>query len=607
MRISKILLLIAIAVLALSHKSDGQQARPVNEQLRLASVMPRGALVYLQVRDLNLLMKTWLASPVHNNFYNSASFKNFEKSNVALKFQSRKEEFEKVLGFSVDEARLAELAGGTSAVAIYDIGKLELVFVTEVTREKVLLNTLFRNLPQFQERPAKEGSYYVREVTTDAGRLTQQFCFAHVDGKLLVTTTEGLMIRALANAKAAGDDALLPDVLAITNQARSFNAQDVTLWLDQAKLNRNQLFRSYWIYGNIKAQSADSLSGIESGLINLKFEPTGITEQRWFKLTGNPRAGHLSGEQSTAFLKFAPRDAQLVEMHAIGGAALNDIASQTLFGKAFDEKAVVPENDESEDSDSDASESRSARRAERYANLDARFDKDVDDAQAKSKNHNPQPKPQRPQTGNPLEAILKPAVAFAEMVRSKDEVGKPFVHFERAVIVELNGTIDKAQLERTIAGEMRERFVVAGIDPQLAWQDEGDVRFLAQSLLEQGASYSISGKYLVLSSSKEFARDILLAAQTADARNRLEGDLEFYAIVRLAAAKPVFDKLMRKLDGKVDKPVAKKTDEEEEGNEDIKFFSDNLSSFVSASAIREMRVRRNSAAGILAERVVYTY
>ncbi|MEW6126578.1 MAG: hypothetical protein AB1757_06020 [Acidobacteriota bacterium] len=612
MRISKILLLIAIAVLALSHKSDGQQARPVSEQLRLAAVMPRGAMVYLQARDLSLLMKTWLASPVHNNFYESASFKNFEKSNVALKFQSRKEEFEKALGFSVDEARLANLAGGASAVAIYDIGKLELVFVTEVTREKALLNTLFQNLPQFQERPAKDGSYYVREVTTDAGRLTQQFCFAHVDGKLIVTTTEGLMIRALANAKAAGEDALLSDVLAITNQARSFNAQDVTLWLDQTKLNRNQLFRSYWIYGNIKAQSADSLAKIESGLINLKFETTGITEQRWFKLAGSERVGHLNSEQSTAFLKFAPRDAQLVEMHASSGAALNEIASQTLFGKAFDEKAVVPENQDNEDSDSDESESRSARRAERYANLDARFDKDVDDAQAKSKNKNPQSAEglslsRNPQVTNPLEPILNPAVSYAEMARSKDEVGKPFVHFERAVVIEMNGTIDKAALERTIAAEMRERFVVAGIDPQLVWQDEGSVRFLAQSLLEQGAAYAISGKYLVLSSSKEFARDILQAAQTADARNRLDGDLEFYAIVRLAAAKPVFDKLMRKLDGKVDKPVAKKTDDEEAGDEEIKFFSDNLSSFVSASAIREMRVRRNSAAGILAERVVYTY
>ncbi len=607
MRVSKVILLIAIAVLALSHQSDGQQPRPVSEQLRLASVMPRGAMVYLQVRDLSTLMKTWLASTVHKAFYDSASYKNFEKSNVALKFQSRKEDFEKALGFGVDESRLAELAGGTSAVALYDIGKLELVFVTEVAREKAIANTLFKNLPQFQERSARDGVYYVREVATDGGRLTQQFCFAYADGKLVVTTTEGLMIRALTNAKTAGDDALLAEVLEITKQARSFNAQDVTLWLDQAKLNRNQLFRSYWIYGNLKEQAPDSLAKMESGLINLKFDPTGVTEQRWFKFTENQKTGHLNAEQSSGLLKFAPRDAHLIELHAMTGAQLNEAASQTLFGKAFDESAAKPENEANSDSE-DENQSSRARRAERYANLDARFDRDVDDTQTKSKTaNNPKPKIQTPKSENPLQAILNSAVSYTEMVRSKDEVGKPFVHFERAVVVEMKDAVDKAALERTIAQEMRERFVVAGIDPQLNWQDEGAVRFLAQALLEQGAAYAISGNYLVLASSKELARDILQAATTATATTKLDGELEFYGVVRIGGAKPVFDKLMRKLDGKVEKPVTKKTDDDEGSEEAIEFFSDNLSSFISASAIREMRVRRNSDGMILAERVVYVW
>ena len=36
MRMKKLILLIAVAMLALAHRSDGQQARPVAEQLRLA-------------------------------------------------------------------------------------------------------------------------------------------------------------------------------------------------------------------------------------------------------------------------------------------------------------------------------------------------------------------------------------------------------------------------------------------------------------------------------------------------------------------------------------------------------------------------------------------
>src|ERR1051325_7112616 len=122
MKSFKAIFIIAVAILALSHKSDGQQARPLAEQLKLAGVMPKGALLYLQVRDLGLLMKTWVASPTHEAFYESASFKNFEKSNIYLKFQDRRKDFEAALGFGLDEARLAELAGGQSAVALYNIG-----------------------------------------------------------------------------------------------------------------------------------------------------------------------------------------------------------------------------------------------------------------------------------------------------------------------------------------------------------------------------------------------------------------------------------------------------------------------------------------------------
>jgi hypothetical protein len=617
MKSIRVLFLIAIAVFALSHKSDGQQARPIGEQLRLAGLLPKGALVYLQMRDLSALMKTWIASPTHEAFYNSASFKNFEKSNIYLKFQDRKKDFETALGFSVDEQRLSELAGGASAVALYDIGKIEIAFVTEVGREKALTTALFKNVPQFQERSSNGFPYYVRDVSTDGGRLSQQFCFAHVDGKLIVTTTEGLMIRALANAKTVGDDSTLADVLEIANKARGFAARDVTMWLDQKKLNQSRHFKSHWIYGNIGATSRDSLAKIDSGLVDLRFAPEGLNEQRWFKMADSVKpATALTGEQATAFIRFVPRDAQFVEMHAESGANLNEAVSLALFGKNFDESNALAELPEESSESSTSSEESSGGRAERYRKLDARFDKDVDDAQAKPakksltseapiSNAN-SPKANASSVLPKLEGVLKSATSYAELARSKDEAGKPFVHFERAVIVELKATVDKNALEKIVSDEMRARFVVTGIDPQLVWQDEGSVRFLAQSLLEQGAAYAVSGKYLVLASSKEFARDILQAAATAPSTNRIEGAAEFYALVKITEAKPVYDKLMAKLDGKVE-TKAKTDSESEESEPEIKFFSDNLPSFIKATAVREMRVRRNFDGAILTERVAYSY
>ncbi len=607
MKLIKIILFMALAVFAVAHKSDGQQARPLAEQLRLAGVMPRGALVYLQVRDLSALMKMWTASPKHDAFYNSASYKNYEKSSIYQKFQSRKDDFEKAIGFGIDESRLAEFAGGASAVAMYDIGKLELVFVTEVAREKAIASALFKNAPQFQERPSKNGAYYVREITTDNGNLRQQFCFAYTDGKLIVTTAEGLMLRALANSKAAGEDAALADVLEIANQVRGFATRDLTLWVDQKRLNQNRHFKSYWLYGNTGENAADSLAKIDSGLLDVRFTAAGINEQRWFKLADNAgKSMALTSEQATALARFAPADAHLIEMHGEAGAALNEAAAQTLFGKEFDETKAIQNNEESSGNSDDSTDR--SKRVLAYSNLDARFDRDVDDAQAKASKKYPsgnlKPTTPRAKPANPLEAILQNGANYSEMVRSKSEADKPFVRFERAVIVEMKSAVDKALLERTVAAEMRDRFVVSGIDPQLNWQDEGGVRYLAQSLLEQGAAYAVSGKYLILASSREFVRDILLAASKADAKANIDGAAEFYAVVRVMAAKPVFDKLMNKLDGKNNTPA--NPDSEEEG-EEIKFFSDNLSSFIAASAIREMRLRRTIEGGLLTERVIYAW
>ncbi|HJZ67025.1 MAG TPA: hypothetical protein VKF81_02685, partial [Blastocatellia bacterium] len=98
MRTKKLILLIVVAVGALAHRSDGQQSRPLNEQLKLAAAMPRGAMLYLQANDLAGLMKSWLASPVRAQFYDSDSFAAFQKSRVYLKLQDRKKDFESAIG-----------------------------------------------------------------------------------------------------------------------------------------------------------------------------------------------------------------------------------------------------------------------------------------------------------------------------------------------------------------------------------------------------------------------------------------------------------------------------------------------------------------------------
>ncbi len=616
MRMKKLLLLIVVAMLALAHRSDGQQARPLADQLKLAGVMPRGAMVYVQASDLSALMKTWLASPVRSQFYDSASFGEFEKSHVYLKIQDRKKDFEAAIGVGLDEKRLAELSGRASAVSIYDIGKLELVFVTEIPRARAIASALFKQAPQFSERSADGTSYYVRDVTTDGGRLNQQFCFAYVEDKLIVTTTEGLMIRAVANAKVTGADSLSSDVVGLAEQATGFAAHDVTMWLDQVRLNRNLYFGSYWIHHNTEG----ALANIENGLIDLKITREGMNEQRWFKMgiggTGLG-AGTASADQVAGLMKFAPVNSQLVQLHAASETKdLSSAIEQSLFGKLSEESWSPPEIPDR--TRSEVNEDDQHTRAERYSRLDARFDIDVDDEQAPRRGSGDAGQApgvknsEQPPGGEFITSIggLLESVStgsYCELVRTRSEAGKPFVRFERAIVVQLkpDAAVNRERLERAIEDELRARFVVAGTQPQLEWQDQGAVRFVAQSLLEQGAAYSVSGSYLVLASSREFANDVLQAAKTSTAAEKLDASVDFYALIRVASAKSAFDTLMSKLDGRDRGAPSRAKDDDEE--REVKFFSENLSSLVAASAIREVRLTRQSAGPIATEHVVYSW
>jgi hypothetical protein len=617
MKILRAIVGLVLIVAALWHSSDGQPQRPLAEQLRLAGAMPRGALVYVQARDLSALMKAWTASTVRDKFYNSASYTAFSKSRVYLKFQDRRADFEKALGFGIDESRLTEIAGGASAVAVYDIGKLDMVFVTELAREKALLTTMFKQLTQFQERNSESGIYYSKDVQTDGGRLSQQFCFAHAGGKLIVTTSESLMIRSLAAVKSNGADSLLSDVMAIADQAKGFATHDLTMWLDQARLNRDRLFNSYWIHHN----AGRELNGIESGLLDLRITAQNVTEQRYFKMGAAVNAGGaLKGSDVAALLKFAPADAQLAEVHPQTKAEeLADTVANALFGHLPVAEPVRPEVTTHSSSSSDED---SGGRVERYSRLDARFDVDVDDEQAPSRGSStPTRKAKANDSAQAIQSSLVAAItklspiAVCELTRSKTDADRPFVHFERAVVIEMKteSLLDRAALERAISDEMRARFVVAGVDPRFNWQDDAGVRVLGQSLLEQGAAYVVTGKYLVLASNKSFAADIAQAAAATTEAARIDGNVGFYALVRIADAKPVFDKLMAKLDGKVSAPApkAKKDDQEEESEDEsgteIKFFSDNVSSLVSATTIRDVRLRRESSGALVSERLVYSF
>ena len=63
---------------------------------------------------------------------------------------------------------------------------------------------------------------------------------------------------------------------------------------------------------------------------------------------------------------------------------------------------------------------------------------------------------------------------------------------------------------------------------------------------------------------------------------------------------------MSKLDGGEPQTRIKRNKDDDE-ERDVKFFSENLSSLIAASAIREVRLSRRTSSGMMTEGLVYSW
>ena len=161
---------------------------------RFAGAMPRGALVYVEARDMAGLLKTWLASPTRARYFESASYRSFRRSRLYLKLQDRLGDLQRGFGVELTDERLAEISGGPTALAIYDPGKLEVVMVTEVPAERALASSLFAKAGEFERRATAKGvPYYAREVVSDGGSLVQRIEGAWVTADIQLVLLEGIL------------------------------------------------------------------------------------------------------------------------------------------------------------------------------------------------------------------------------------------------------------------------------------------------------------------------------------------------------------------------------------------------------------------------------
>jgi hypothetical protein len=93
----------------------------------LAELTPAGAMLYLEAKNLSSLLTDWNGSAEKKTWLASDNYQVFSRSRLYLRLQQSFEEYSQTMGLAPDMTLLGSVAGGESALAIYDISNLEFV------------------------------------------------------------------------------------------------------------------------------------------------------------------------------------------------------------------------------------------------------------------------------------------------------------------------------------------------------------------------------------------------------------------------------------------------------------------------------------------------
>ena len=587
----------------------------------LASDLPRGALVYAQFSDLPAMLKKWDESELKSRYLVSTSFEQLQTRHLALKLVSRWEEFSDATGFPIDTGVLSGIADNRAAIAIYDIGRLDLALIAPLNAEKLAASHFFQGKDHFKQIALPDGAvYYLHDVEADKGRQKQQIGFAVVKGKFVLTTDEKLLLRAIANLNGGDKKDRMTDEPAFQTLSSAVTPHNATVWVDQSKLNEDWYFKQYWLMSKV----AD-LKNIRAGIFDLELQEGKWVERREFLTNDNrvqPGAA-IPTQIQQQVAGIVPADVPFVQLGASGARA-----AELVAGALYD----VEEKGEGRrrgwrwdyygpsDFEVSSEEEEGFSGYSRYSYLSHNYNQfvdDPDDAGESGEEDVAAPKVIREKkTLASLHAALQSAspIAVAKLAKPRAIEGPLFAEFGRAAVVVLRNPagLNTQALEQAIAQTAANRLMIAGATARFEWnnqnRDGAAWRVMPLPALGRSIGYGLRGQMLIVSNSPDLLATLMTRREQSNAL-AASSPVNELTVIRSSDRAEAFDRIFAKLDEPRVKAYWKerKGDEAKPTDPSKEFFSGNIASLLDvASPVEEMRIERSYANGRMREEVAMT-
>jgi hypothetical protein len=213
----------------------------------LSRDMPAGALLYLQAKDFSSLLRDWNASPEKRAWLGSSNYEVFSRSRLLLRLRDASRQFAAAAGLPPDMNSLSQVAGDRSALALYDIGKLQFLYITRLPSTNSTQTQLWQSRARFETRSAGGTTFYLRRDPESEREVE----FAVTGNYLLLATREDLIAGALQLLAGSRDRTIEAEPWWERPVSAAFEAGDLRMVLNLEKIVPSPYFRSYWVQQNI--------------------------------------------------------------------------------------------------------------------------------------------------------------------------------------------------------------------------------------------------------------------------------------------------------------------------------------------------------------------
>ena len=213
----------------------------------LSRFIPSGALLYLQAKDFSSLLADWDKSQEKENWLKSKNHDVFSQSRLLLRLKEAGAQFSSAAGVPADANLLRQVAGKQTALALYDIGKLQFLYITRLSSGDSAQSTLWQTRSKFETRAAGGVTFFYRR-DSDSER---EVAFAATGDYLLLATREDLMAGALELLAGGKNHSLEEEAWWSRPVAAAGAPGDLRMVLNLEKIVPSPYFRSYWIQQNI--------------------------------------------------------------------------------------------------------------------------------------------------------------------------------------------------------------------------------------------------------------------------------------------------------------------------------------------------------------------